>query len=63
MRQLICSGVELPIGQLLVVKHDCDMIGSALDLNLKQMMDTPILGVFFLGLVPVNQQLLPFGWR
>jgi len=46
-----------------VFKDYRNSVGSSLYLGLKQLMDTRILRIICLGVIPLHQQLMPLGYR
>src|SRR5579864_3540686 len=61
VRQLIGSTVELSIGQLLVLKNHRSRIRRFARLLLEELMNTSILPVVGVSIVPFKQQLMSFG--
>ncbi len=58
MGQLIGAAVQLSIRQLLIFKHYRYRVRGSRDLRLKQLMDTEILRMPGLSIVPLHQQLV-----
>src|SRR5262245_45273294 len=60
MRHLIGATVKLAVSQLPVLKDNRKGIGISLYLYLKQFMNTFVVRVSFLRIVPLQQELLLF---
>ena len=61
MRQLIRLAIELAVGQLSVFKGHRSSPRPPRRLLLEQLVDTPVVREFDLGIIPLNQQLMPIG--
>ncbi len=59
MCQLISSGIQIPVGQVLVLEAHGYRLRSTLHLGLKHLMDTLIRRIRGVGGIPLHQQLLP----
>ena len=55
--QLIGLGVQFPVGQLSVPKHDRHPVGRALGLLLEQLMHAAVAGIIAGRVVPLDQEL------
>ena len=62
MCHLIGPFVEFSIRQLLALKRNRSGVRGSLNLGFKQLMDTQIPGVIRMGVIPLDQQLMPFGF-
>ena len=62
MRQLIRPAVELAVGQLSVFKAHCQGLRPPSRLLLEQLMDALLARKSDLGVIPLNQQLMPIGF-
>ena len=59
MRQTVCLGIELGIGQPLVLTYDGDCIGRTLNLRFKQLMQQRVLRVVSLRFIEPLQDKPP----
>ena len=57
--ELIGAMVEFAIGQRLVFKNHGDVVWGSFNLLFKKLVDTLILRIFRLGVVPLHQDSLP----
>ena len=58
VRELVRAAVELPVGELLLLKHDRNGIGCAFDLLLEELVHAPILRILCCCVVPLEEQLM-----
>ncbi len=63
VRHLVCSGVELPVGQLLVLEDDRHGVWSTLYLLFEEMVHGGFARVICLRLVPFHEQLSALVFR
>jgi hypothetical protein len=61
MGQLIRTLVYLPIRQGFVSKHDCDGVGPDFGLGFENRVDRLIPRIIRRGLIPLDDDLFPFG--
>jgi hypothetical protein len=59
---LICPLVELAICHLLVAKSQRNRLWAFLGLLFEELMNALVAGIIRHGIVPVEQQLVPFGF-
>ena len=57
--QLIGPGIQGPVAQPLLFIPHRHRLGASLGLCLKELVDTPPLGILNLGGIPFHQHLLP----
>ncbi len=60
MRELIGSGIQFPISQLLIFKDHRCRVRDLFNLVLKQLVDTLVIRKQHLGIIPFNQQFMLF---
>ena len=63
MRELIGSPVQISVGQLLVFKADRNRVGSQLGLLLEQLLQTRVLSIGFVCLIPLDEKLSTLVFR
>ncbi|MFN0039132.1 MAG: hypothetical protein ACKVP2_06450 [Burkholderiales bacterium] len=61
MRQLIRAPIEFPISQSLLAEHQSDGVGRSLDLLLNDLMQALVYWIGLLGVVPLDEHLVPAG--
>ena len=58
VRELVRAAVELPVGELLLLKHQRYGIGCAFDLLLEELVHAPVLRILCCCVVPLEEQLV-----
>src|ERR1041384_5121226 len=62
VRELIGSTVQLPVSQRVLFEVYCRFVRRSLNLCLKQLMNTCLMGVIRVRVVPLDQETLTFLW-